>query len=200
MKRLTILLVASVLMVGCATMNRPECKNADWHMIGMEDGTQGRSPDYIGHHRQACAKHNVTPDLNEYIKGQQDGIRQFCSAPRGLQMGERGVKYDGVCPPDLEPLFLVNYNAGSKLRMMNNEINSISSHINSDKGHLKELKDALKKKEDQLIHKENSEDARALLVRESKDLQEEIEKFKGMIREQEEYREIKKLEYQQFNR
>lgn len=200
MKRLVALLFAPVFLVGCATMNRSECRNADWRMIGMEDGMKGRSPAYIGNHRQACAKHNVTPDLDEYRKGLEEGIRQFCSPSKGFELGKRGSQYNGVCPADLEPLFLESYHQGSKLRAIANEIDTISSRLDSDRKQLKKLKDALDEKEDQLIREGNSEDRRALLLREIKELQNKIDRLRETIRRQEEYRDIKTEEYEQFER
>ena len=35
--------ICLILLSGCATMNRSECQTADWRMIGLEDGSQGRA-------------------------------------------------------------------------------------------------------------------------------------------------------------
>ena len=198
MQRLWIVLFAPLMFVGCATMNRSECQNADWRMIGMEDGVKGRAPDYVGQHRQACAKYNVTPDLTQYRKGQEEGIRQFCCAAKGFELGQKNIKYNGVCPPDLEPLFLENYNRGSQLRMMAAEIDEMASHIDADQEHLQELKKELKAKEDQLIYKGDTETQRSLLLREIKELQKEIDRLKETIRGQEQHLNIKRMEYEQF--
>ena len=34
-------LLALGIMSGCATMNADECRNADWRIVGYEDGLQG---------------------------------------------------------------------------------------------------------------------------------------------------------------
>ena len=54
----TIFFVAS-----CATMSESECEEADWEIIGLEDGAQGHPLSHIGQHRKACAEYGVKPDL-----------------------------------------------------------------------------------------------------------------------------------------
>jgi len=174
MKRLLVVLFASMMLGGCATLNRSECQNADWNMIGLEDGLKGLPTANIGKHRKACAKYDVTPDLDEYRSGYDEGIRQFCIPERGFELGQSGGQYSGACPPDLEASFLENFNHGRKLR-------GLINGIEVDKASLRKSKDDLKEKEDQLIHS-GSETERAQLLNDIKELQQKIERLKRQIK------------------
>ena len=45
------LVLLSVLMVGCATLNEDECVTADWYEIGYSDGVKGQPDSYLEKHR-----------------------------------------------------------------------------------------------------------------------------------------------------
>jgi len=198
MNRLLIIIFLSASLAGCATMNRAECLNADWYMIGMEDGMRGALPSYIGKYRRACAKYNITPDLEAYRNGHNEGISQFCTKARGFYMGEGGASYTGICPPELEYEFLEGYNQGRRLHNMRQEINSISSGIRSDQNKLSALKKALKEKKSKLISDGTPAFERILLLEEINKLQVKIHKLDRKIMDQKEYKDSKEMEYQDF--
>ena len=60
---LFVCLIGLLLITGCASLDKQECRLADWRMIGYEDGAAGRSGTRIGDHRAACAQHGVIPDM-----------------------------------------------------------------------------------------------------------------------------------------
>jgi len=196
MNRLLIILFLSASLAGCATMNKAECLNADWYMIGMEDGMRGESPDYIGKHRRACAKYNVTPDLEAYRNGRDEGVSQFCTPLKGFDMGQRGIRYAGICPPELEYEFLEAYDQGKHLYNMRKEIGRISSGIRSDQNKLTETKNKLTEKQKKLISDDTSVQERMLLLAEIDKLQAKIRKLEKEIRDQKEYKESKEMEYE----
>ncbi|MDQ7048499.1 MAG: DUF2799 domain-containing protein [Enterobacterales bacterium] len=100
---------------GCATLNESECKTANWEIIGLEDGSQGRPTSYIGEHRQACAEYKVAPDLDAYLKGHTAGLRQFCTNDKGYQQAINGQANKQICPSDLAPNFNAGYKRGLKV-------------------------------------------------------------------------------------
>ena len=71
--RTAALLAAALLAGGCASMDKPQCVNANWYAIGMEDGAQGRTLQRLGDHRRACAEHGVQPDAERYAAGRNEG-------------------------------------------------------------------------------------------------------------------------------
>ena len=103
------------LAAGCSGMSEQACVTADWRTVGFEDGTAGRSEGSIGRYRQQCSEHGVTPDLESYRAGHAEGVQIYCKESNGFAVGHSGAQYQGVCPADLEPRFLAEYNSGRRL-------------------------------------------------------------------------------------
>ena len=83
MKKTCVLLA---LLAGCASLDKDECRTADWYAVGLEDGARGRALDRLGDHRRACAEHGVTPHTERYLAGRSEGLRSFCTYERGFGM------------------------------------------------------------------------------------------------------------------
>lgn len=163
-----------LLFCGCATMNKSECLNADWNIIGLEDGAKGREISYIAQHRKACAEYNTRPDLKQYEAGYYLGIQKFCTPAKGFQLGHRGEKYTGVCPQELEKNFLTGYHQGQDIYILKGEVSRIKALIKSKREHLAELDDLVIFKEDLIISSKTSERKRAQLLDDIKSIQTEI--------------------------
>jgi hypothetical protein len=125
LSRTIFCLGVALLAAGCATMDKSECREADWRTIGLEDGAAGRTVSYIGNHRKACAEHGVSPDLAAYRRGHAIGVRQFCSPANGFSQGRAGRGYTGVCPADLEGGFLAAHATGRRLHDLGAEIDRL---------------------------------------------------------------------------
>lgn len=110
-----ILFLATLLLSGCASMNKEECLSADWRTVGFHDAAAGRAADTIGDHREACAEYGVTPNLDRYLDGRKAGLKEYCRASRGYQEGLAGRSYGGVCPDNLEKTFKEGYEAGRRI-------------------------------------------------------------------------------------
>lgn len=193
MNSLLLILLLPFLLTGCATLNRSECQNANWHIIGMEDGAEGLLPSNIGKHREACAKHNVIPDINEYRRGYDEGIKQFCTKKRAFDLGKKGQEYPDVCPEDIEDDFLKSYELGVELRSREDELRRADDHIQYHKKQIEKVKDEIKEKKQQLISQESTETQRADLLEDIEESQEEIKdmerKLRDMKREYEDQQE-----------
>lgn len=105
-------LLAVAQLAGCATLNEAECRSADWHAIGYEDGLQGRPAARLADHRKACAKHGVPPDPAAYDAGRDAGLQRYCQPHSGYWAGLEGAAYHGVCPAPLRDAFLPAYDYG----------------------------------------------------------------------------------------
>ena len=57
------LVLAALLMSGCASMSSEECALSDWSAVGFEDGARGYTTERFSNHRKACAKHGQTADF-----------------------------------------------------------------------------------------------------------------------------------------
>ncbi len=123
----TILTFGFILLFvsACATLNKDECKAADWKLIGYEDGTKGRVAARIAQHRKACAEYGVSPNLALYNQGRAQGLHEYCIAVTGYNLGLRGSAYKGICSGYNEAEFITAFKLGqqiyrekSKLRKM----------------------------------------------------------------------------------
>ncbi len=104
-------------LAGCASgMSKKQCLYADWRAIGYEDGASGRDASAIGGRRMACAdKARVTPDMQAYLAGREEGLDQFCRPASGFDHGARGHRYAGVCADRNEKAFVAAYEKGLML-------------------------------------------------------------------------------------
>ncbi len=110
---LVVGLTAGVLLItGCASMSADECVTADWHAIGFEDGSSGRTTGNISRHRKACAKHGVTPDFNAYTAGHAKGVPLYCVETKGFYVGSKGGAFPSVCAGAKYPGFEKGYERG----------------------------------------------------------------------------------------
>ena len=197
MKAAGITLALYILILGgCATMNEAECVNADWRMIGMEDGARGRAQSYIGQHRRACAKYNITPDLAGYQAGHDEGLKEYCTKERGFEVGKKGGRYNGVCPPNLQKNFLVGYNAGNKIYKVENEIRNLTSSINNKIKDSKKLKEEVALKEQQLVSDQATQEQRKQLLAEIKEIEKKIGRLDADILDYEQTRKIEQSKLQ----
>lgn len=126
---LALLLAVALIVTGCASLSKEECLAADWYTIGVEDGANGYAISRIGAHRKACAEVGVQPDMARYNQGRDMGLQQFCTRERGYREGERGRSYSGVCPPNLEPMFMQGYLAGQEKYKIKQDIRRLESDL-----------------------------------------------------------------------
>lgn len=185
-------------LVGCASMNKSECLNADWYMIGMEDGSQGQPVSHIGKHRKACAEYNVTPDLMTYEAGHAAGMEQFCTESKGFRLGKKGGFYGGVCPPELEEDFLIGYDAGKKVHVASIEAKQAANAARSNQAQLDKLKKDIKAKEALLISSKTSEMARVELLKEIKADGKKVAELIARIPDLESDKEEKQAAYEEI--
>lgn len=167
-------LLTLLLLGGCATLNQSECLNANWQMIGLEDGSKGQALSYIGNHRKACAKFNISPDLEQYQRGHAQGLRQYCTYNTGLRLGTRGGKFKSICPVDLEGNFRLGHQRGRAIYRLNVEIRQTNISIKESDKLLDELADDLLEIQDLIISRETRKAEKALLLIELLETQSEI--------------------------
>lgn len=109
---LLLLIVCAVVLASCATLNKTECEQADWHAIGARDGAAGYKPDRIAVHTRACAKHNIGSDTDAYQAGFNTGLNEFCQPPIAYRLGLEVESYHYLCPADRQKPFLISYTKG----------------------------------------------------------------------------------------
>ncbi len=129
---LSILVLCSILLSGCATMSKDECLHADWYIKGLEDASQGYSLSRVAEHGKACARVKVIPVMRDYEDGHKKGARLYCVPEKGYSAGRDGSEYHGICPQDLEGQFLHAYRDGQELYNIERSINNLTSEIDSN--------------------------------------------------------------------
>ena len=159
------------LVSGCATLNKSECREADWQTIGLEDGAKGHPLTYIGNHRKACAEHGVKPDLDQYRVGHQAGLTRFCTPDNGFKQGRAGRGYNNVCPAELEGQFLAGYDTGRELHELKSEIDHMLGDARTAKTEKTELEKKLQNIETMLVSGVMSASDRQALLDEFKSMQ-----------------------------
>ncbi len=183
--RLVSIAAVAVLFSGCATMDKSECRTADWRMIGMEDGARGRPVTYVGNHRKACAEYGIRPDLDLYQVGHRNGVRQFCTPDNGFRQGRAGRGNNDVCPQDLRGGFMAGYDTGYELYQLNSEIRRMQSDVRNMQDYLAELQQQSQLVESRLVSTSLSSSERKLLLDEFKQLQIDIASQQGEVRNSE---------------
>lgn len=166
-----LLILAALTLGGCATMDKSECRTADWQTIGIEDGARGRPISYIGNHRKACAEYGVQPDLAQYRLGHANGIARFCTDDNGFSQGRAGRAYQDVCPQELRGQFLAGYDTGLELYQLNRDIEQMQRQVEEQKGELVELENRMLNVETLLVSGAISAADRRSLLQQFKQLQ-----------------------------
>jgi hypothetical protein len=143
MRHGAIVILAAFAIAGCASMSKQECRTVDWRTVGYEDGAAGLGTERLTSRRKACARHGVTPDLDAYRSGREEGLRDYCQPANGFRVGARGVSYGGACPADLATAFYDAYQAGRNLWTLESQLNSTIRGIAQRRAEIVRLDEAL---------------------------------------------------------
>ena len=104
------LLLGVAALSACATgMSADDCAGADWAALGEADGGLGEPLERFGKRAEQCAEYGFSPDRAAYESGRAAGLARYCSPEGGFDAGRSGAPYRGVCLPQDESQFLVEY-------------------------------------------------------------------------------------------
>ena len=124
------------LLPGCATLDKDQCLRADWYAIGLEDGARGQPLERSGDHRRACAEHGVTPKIEPYLAGRNEGLKSYCTYEKGFSVGRAGQPYSGVCPADLAGNFTGGFQRGREIHDLRRRLDTVEEQIRKTKAAL----------------------------------------------------------------
>lgn len=158
--RYIALVMLSLLLAGCSSLSKQECRNADWYIIGLEDGSAGRTLQTVGSHRKACAKVDVVPDMAAYENGHDQGRRRYCTVGNGFQLGDSGARYNGVCQGLEEAAFVTAYDAGKFRHEVRTELNRLKSAISSRHERLDVIEDDISQIEHAIVSDRSTGESR----------------------------------------
>ncbi|PID71577.1 MAG: hypothetical protein CSB34_06810 [Desulfobulbus propionicus] len=150
MRKLFICLLALVCG-GCASLNREECVTGDWYGIGYRDGVQGRVKSQVARHQKACSEYQIKLDLEEYMRGREQGLRGYCTPGNGYRQGVRGAGYNYVCPREYEADFLTAYKRGRELYLQEQEVKRLEQELKELQADEEDLDDKIKQTEATLV-------------------------------------------------
>ena len=169
LRSLSALAVAG-LLTGCAGMSEQACLTSDWRSVGFEDATRGRPVGSIGGYREACVEHGVSPDLDAYRAGHDEGARIYCRAGRGFDVGRSGAAYHGICPANLEDDFVAGYNSGLHLYELESALRHVENRIAGDHREQERIREELASIAARMIGGDTTAEERVLLVSRSAEL------------------------------
>lgn len=191
-------MLALLTLSGCATMNRAECQTVDWRTVGYEDGASGQTGDRIAQHRKACAKHGVTPDLDAYQLGREQGLREYCTADNGFRLGERGAQLPGFCPDERQAAFEAAYRDGFHLYELRSALNQAQGGLEAARREQQDNERRLVELSDLIVAKETETAVRAQAVIDVKRLAERQGRLKTQIRQLEEERVLRQRDLDDY--
>ncbi len=120
---------AALLLPGCASLSKDECRHGDWYQIGLRDGAAGLPARRIVKHRDACAEYRVEPDDKKYRAGREEGLREYCQLRNAFKTGLDGHKYEGVCPPAIDTTYRRYNFVAFEVYRLRKEIETIEDRI-----------------------------------------------------------------------
>ena len=166
MSRLPIWLSA-MFLAGCATLTPEQCRNADWRQIGFTDGAGGYNAGRINDHAKACAEVGVRPNLNDYVDGREQGLRNYCRAENGFAIGRRGVPANVAdCPENMKFAFMEQYQYGQQIHLIEEDLARRRSRIHQNNTRLHRNNERIATIRGDLARKDLPDDRRTALLNE----------------------------------
>ena len=170
------------LLASCAGgLGKDECRAADWHLIGYEDGLHGYPADRIGAHRVACAKHQITPDLAAYMEGRERGLTTYCQPSNGFRVGLNGRPYANVCSAATGPAFVDGLKYGRQIHDARAELRDAQNRLRNARDGLLQTEAALQSAGAELVQPEVPTTRRVFLAQELVRLAEERAELQARI-------------------
>lgn len=138
---LIVLLCASTQVFA---ISADKCQSTDWFAVGRDTGFKGQPSDKIMSTQKDCQKKGVDISLEQYQKGWQMGIGQYCSQDNAFNLGFKKKTPSKYCPIDMKSDFDQFYAWGKEAFGLEKDIKTKESKL---KGKVKELNATTKKKE-----------------------------------------------------
>ena len=115
--KLCLSLIVFYSFVSCVTNERVQkdhCEGLNTYKQGYSDALRGQSSDDFKEIINSCAKYEVKLSQDDYNKGYQEGIKNFCTKKRGYDWGASGKKSLGICAGANIEQFSKGYEEGNK--------------------------------------------------------------------------------------
>lgn len=162
-------------------MDAQDCQTANWEMLGMKDGENGKLLSRFGQYSQQCNAFGINANRQMYEKGRAAGLKTFCTQDKGFNEGRRKNENNNVCPSRLQEDFNTGFNIGLKYAAIDSEISYIESEIWTLKESIQDKKRTLDKQEAQLEQQEDVVAATKAYLKDFKRGQKQIAKWQRQI-------------------
>lgn len=149
---LCLLITASFLLNGCATLTREECLTVDWYELGFEDGSRGYRTSRIADHRKACAEYGVATDLDRYRAGHTEGLRLYCTPSQGYRNGLSGRSFNDMCSGELHAGFRQGYQQGREIYLFESDIKAEKRELDKLDREIQDLRELIHRKEGEITN------------------------------------------------
>lgn len=174
MERLLSLSLGVLLVLGgCSSMSKSQCRGYDWQTVGHRDGLEGAKPAALLRYQDACLKHGVTPDRDAYLAGWNEGVVQYCQPGNAFVVGTRGAGYGNVCPSHLQDDFRAAYSDGRQIYVARTEVAHTRAAIEQREQRVRDLKVELIDIAAAMLAPEHTPSERAAMLLTAKDLGQE---------------------------
>lgn len=159
--------LAVALLGGCATLTPEQCRHADWRQIGFADGAGGHNAGRINDHAKACAEVGVRPNLDDYVDGREQGLRNYCQAENGFAIGRRGASANVAdCPENMKFSFMEQYRHGQQVHLMEEDLAQRRSRIYQNNSRVRRNNERIAMIHEELAKKDLPDDRRTALLNE----------------------------------
>lgn len=160
-----VLLLLPLLLASCATMTPEECRYANWYDVGWRDGSEGRTLALLNSRIEDCTEASVSVDGNVYLRGRDEGLKNYCRLENAVAVGLAGERYEGVCPAPIDAEFRRRHALAYKVYAANAEVARIDNRMQAVDRRLRQLE----RDENQRLHDAAKEDDKRRIRREFDD-------------------------------
>lgn len=172
--------LSAALLAGCGSnpsVSKNQCLANDWQTLGYRDGVNGRRSTELLKHQDACLKHGVTPDRQQYTMGWQQGVREYCTPNNAFYIGETGAGHYNICPADQATAFLDAYQNGRDLYRARSAVVRIENQISKAEYRIEAIKTQIVASSTAQLDPELTADRRVTLLAETARLVDEKAKL-----------------------
>lgn len=171
---LAAMLTLLLTIAGCASLSKQECQQADWYLIGVEDGARGYDIEHIGRHREACARVEVVPDIERYRAGLAEGHSRYCTEQKGYAVGASGGQHQNVCTGEMAAVFNTAYSHGREYYRLKQAVTDLEGQLEDYHQSLEALAEEAAYHEEQLLHHARTSEQRRSHLQDIRDIERRI--------------------------
>ncbi len=139
-KSLSLILFAYLLVLSACSTSlvqlKPNCSEINWFERGRQDGMQGQPSNNWMMKSEECEL--MTKDeIQNFMDGWNHGLAMYCTQEHGFASAKAGQPYRKTCPEKYEEDFLIGYQEGLNVFMIEKETSFLIGKIASEELNLK---------------------------------------------------------------